>query len=174
MENRLDKAMIKYNEAQSIRKTYEQIVKRLKDERVGYDNQLAAIERSLKGKEHDFEELLLLSHDASHAKEVSEANLRRYEAQITVERMMRDKEVQEKKNAVKQRMEVTQKLEERARKDKEDRDFRQKESQFKIAQQMNEAQQNKIEEEKHKIKDYEDAFRQIKEATGVSDVNEVI
>ena len=35
LENRLDKAMIKYNEAQSIRKTYEQIVKRLKDERFG-------------------------------------------------------------------------------------------------------------------------------------------
>merc|ERR1711988_391214 len=32
LENRLDKAIIKYNEAQSIRKTYEQIVKRLKDE----------------------------------------------------------------------------------------------------------------------------------------------
>lgn len=30
LENRLDKAMIKYNEAQSIRKTYEQIVARLK------------------------------------------------------------------------------------------------------------------------------------------------
>ena len=37
-------------------------------ERVGYDNQLVAIERSLKGKEHDFEELLLLAHDATHAK----------------------------------------------------------------------------------------------------------
>jgi hypothetical protein len=35
---------------------------------VGYDNQLVAIERSLKGKEHDFEELLLLAHDATHAK----------------------------------------------------------------------------------------------------------
>ena len=34
LENRLDKAMIKYNEAQSIRKTYEQIVKRLKEERI--------------------------------------------------------------------------------------------------------------------------------------------
>lgn len=33
LENRLDKAMIKYNEAQSIRKTYEQIVKRLKARR---------------------------------------------------------------------------------------------------------------------------------------------
>lgn len=30
--------MIKFNEASSIRKTYEQIVKRLKEERVGYDN----------------------------------------------------------------------------------------------------------------------------------------
>ena len=44
LENKLDKAMIKYNEAQSIRKTYEMIVKWLKDEWVGYDNQLAAIE----------------------------------------------------------------------------------------------------------------------------------
>ena len=47
LENRLDKAMIKYNEAQSIRKTYEQIVKRLKEERIGFDNQLAAVERTL-------------------------------------------------------------------------------------------------------------------------------
>ena len=39
LENRLDKAMIKYNEAQSIRRTYEQIVKRLKEERIGFDNQ---------------------------------------------------------------------------------------------------------------------------------------
>lgn len=40
------------------------IVKRLKDERVGYENQLAAIEQSLKGKQHDFDELQLLSYDA--------------------------------------------------------------------------------------------------------------
>ena len=51
LENRLDKAMIKYNEAQSIRKTYEQIVKRLKEERIGFDNQLAAIERAAGGQE---------------------------------------------------------------------------------------------------------------------------
>lgn len=40
LENKLDKAMIKYNEAQSIRKTYEQIVRRLREERVGFDNQV--------------------------------------------------------------------------------------------------------------------------------------
>jgi coiled-coil domain-containing protein 151 len=61
MENRLDKAMIKFNEAMSIKKTYELILKRLKEERIGYDNQLSAIESSLKGKEEDLEELMKLS-----------------------------------------------------------------------------------------------------------------
>ena len=37
LENRLDKAMIKYNEAQSIKKTYDIILKRLKEERIAYD-----------------------------------------------------------------------------------------------------------------------------------------
>ena len=59
-------------------------MKRLKEERVGYDNQLAAIERSLKGKEHDFEELLLLKHDAYHAKELSQAELRKYETKVKI------------------------------------------------------------------------------------------
>ena len=64
LENKLDKAMIKYNEAQSIRKTYEQIVRRLKEERVGFDNQLAAIERTLAAKQRDYDELMLLSGTA--------------------------------------------------------------------------------------------------------------
>jgi hypothetical protein len=61
LENRLDKAMIKYNESMSIRKTYEQIVLRLREERVGFDNQLSALERTLIAKQRDYEELLLLS-----------------------------------------------------------------------------------------------------------------
>jgi len=52
LENKLDKAMIKYNEAMSIRRTYEQILERLKDERAGYDNRIHAIQKSLKAKQH--------------------------------------------------------------------------------------------------------------------------
>jgi len=40
LENRLDKATIKYNEAQSIKKTYEQIVARLKADQALYNAQL--------------------------------------------------------------------------------------------------------------------------------------
>ena len=68
LENKLDKAMIKYNEAMSIRRTYEQILARLKEERAGYDNQIAAIQKSLKSKGHDLNEFKLLLQDSKMAK----------------------------------------------------------------------------------------------------------
>jgi hypothetical protein len=170
LENRLDKAMIKYNEAQSIRKTYEQIVKQLKQERVAYDNQLAAIERSLKGKDHDFEELLLLSHDANHAKETAEAELCRFEAQVLVERLTRSKNVEDKKDEVQKRIDVKKADPSDRSPNREDSDFL-----MKVAGMAHSASnEERLQEEKQKIKDYESAFRRIKEATGVTDVNEII
>mmetsp|Transcript_12862 Transcript_12862/g.30864 ORF Transcript_12862/g.30864 Transcript_12862/m.30864 type:complete len:535 (+) Transcript_12862:79-1683(+) len=179
LENRLDKAMIKYNEAMSIRKTYEQIVKRLKEERVGFDNQLQAIERTLKAKEHDYEELLLLSHDAYHAKEMAQAELHRFEQGVMEERNQRDKEVQEKKALVQQRVEMNQRLEQRERMLKAQQDLdKSGEKALKSTAAMADIggalTHKEAEDEKKRMQDYEDAFRRIKEATGVSDVNEVI
>merc|ERR1719410_1026248 len=122
LENRLDKAMIKYNEAMSIRKTYEAIVKRLKEERIGFDNQLEGIERTLKAKERDYEELLLLSHDAYHAKEMAQAELHRFEQGVMEERNQRDREVQEKKSLVEQRVTMNKRLEQREKKLREKED----------------------------------------------------
>merc|ERR1712188_12139 len=56
LENRLDKALIKFNEAQSIKRTYEQIVKRLREERIGFDHQLTALERTFAAKQRGYEE----------------------------------------------------------------------------------------------------------------------
>jgi len=179
LENRLDKAMIKYNEAQSIRKTYEAIVKRLKDERIGFDNQLAAIERTLKSKERDYEELLLLSHDAYHAKEMAQAELHRFEQGVMEERNQRDKEVQEKKILVQQRVEMNHRLEQRERMLKKQQELdRQSEKQAKEAKEQQDqsasASNTFEEEEAQKVADYEKALNRIKDATGVSDVNEII
>ena len=86
LENRLDKSMIKYNEAVSIKKAYEAIVKRLREERVGFDNQLAAIERTLKAKDHDYQELLHMSRDANRAKEAAQVELHRFRQAFNDER----------------------------------------------------------------------------------------
>merc|ERR1719160_1982500 len=170
LENRLDKAMIKYNEAQSIRKTYEQIVKRLKEERTGFDNQLAAIERTLKSKERDYEELLLLSHDAYHAKEMAQAELHRFEQGVMEERNQRDKEVQEKKALVQQRVEMNQRLEQREKLLRQQQDLdRAGELALKTTTAMAELassmSHNEAEEEQQKISDYSEAFHKIKEST---------
>ena len=57
------------------------------------DNQLGAIEATLQAKEHDYEELLLMSHDASHAKDVAKAELAKLQALVAEERKARDKHV---------------------------------------------------------------------------------
>jgi coiled-coil domain-containing protein 151 len=53
--------MIKYNEALSLKKTYETILSKLTDERATYEQQLTAIEHSLKNKSYDLQELIGVS-----------------------------------------------------------------------------------------------------------------
>lgn len=177
LENKLDKAMIKYNEAQSIRKTYEMIVKRLKDERVGYDNQLAAIEQSLKGKQHDFEELLLLSYDAKHAKEVAEAELRKFQTQLEAKRELRDKEIAEQQKTVNQKIQ-NKNLDEEKNKQTHEQEILNKKKQYEEARKQkidsHQIDQNAVDKKKSQIEKYEESLRKIKDATGASDINEII
>eukprot|EP01022_Parablepharisma_sp_SALTPOND_P016480 TRINITY_DN241_c3_g1_i1.p3 TRINITY_DN241_c3_g1~~TRINITY_DN241_c3_g1_i1.p3 ORF type:complete len:294 (-),score=54.45 TRINITY_DN241_c3_g1_i1:1134-2015(-) len=119
LENKLDKAMIKYNEAMSIRKTYEMIVKRLQDERVGYDNQLAAIEKNLRGKEHDYEELLLLEHDAKYAQKEEEDKLAECRKKQTQYEECKKNEFLKQKTVLTKMYQQQKKMEEREREELE-------------------------------------------------------
>ncbi|CAK4521612.1 unnamed protein product [Aphanomyces euteiches] len=184
LENRLDKAMIKYNEAQSIRKTYEQIVKRLKEERIGFDNQLAAIERAAAAKNHDYEELVMLSADAAHAKDVTLAELERARSTYEEERRQRDKELREKQQVVKMKLDMNARLDQRERHKLElveeaaDALAPGESEVLKASLAVQTLRDGRISDEKKehrsKIDIFESAFRKIKEATGVTDVNEVI
>ncbi|GBG73684.1 hypothetical protein CBR_g17026 [Chara braunii] len=171
LEKMLQKAVIKYSEANNIRRTYEQIVKRLKEERIGFDNQLSAIARTLRAKDHDLEELLLMSHDANHAKEVAKAELERVDAQLLSDKQRREKDIAERRGQAKAKQDLNARLEAREKKRREyeeamgrrthDRDYRK-------------LSHDPTEEELRRISIYEEAFRKIKEATGVTDPNEII
>lgn len=179
LENKLDKAMIKYNEAQSIRKTYEQIVKRLKEERIGFDNQLAAIERTLGAKQRDYEELLLLSGDANHAREVALNELERVKGGYQEERRKREKELRESHQMVQVRRQMLERMKQRDKMRAQLAGTNDSSTNDATSQQaLSAVTQNMIANEKietrNKIDIFENAFRKIKEATGVSDVNEVI
>lgn len=184
LENRLDKAIIKYNEAQSIRKTYEQIVKRLNEEGITFDNQLKAIENTLKAKDHDYEELLLMAHDANHAKEAARAELQRFQQAVAEERRQREKELNERRAQARARQEMMTRAENRekmrqeivleAQGDLSVSDEQNLKKAVVTNQMYSQLNANKKEDEQEKITTYEEAFRKIRDATGVSDVSEVI
>jgi len=175
LENRLDKAMIKYNEAQSIKKTYEQILERLKEERIGFDNQLQAIERTLKGKDKDYVELLNMSRDANYLRELAKNELvqakNEFEEQVKEQR----KELDEKKKYVEARVNLTTDLakKEANRRRNQDEETTRRARSSSSSQQ---AQMSKsmVDDERDKYQVMEEKWRKIKEVTGVDDVNEVI
>jgi len=175
LEARLQKAVAKYEDAYEVRRTYEQIVKRLKEERIGFANQLEARELTLSAKEGDYEELLLMSHDANQSKELAKAELSKFEAQVSEERKLREKDLAERRSLVQKKQEMNADLE---RREKARREVMAQPPSFEDSRGKGGSQHTiteaDIEEEQEKIASYEAAFREIKEATGVADVNEVI
>jgi len=172
---RLQKAVTKYEDAQEVRRTYEQIVKRLKEERIGFNNQLEARESTMRAKEADYEELLLMSHDANQSKELAKQELSKFEGLVSEQRKERERELAERRALVAKKQEVNADLErrEKARKDAMAAGAPGGGEAPKGGSQHTITEAD-IEEEQEKIASYEAAFREIKEATGVADVNEVI
>ncbi|KAG2388346.1 hypothetical protein C9374_000510 [Naegleria lovaniensis] len=178
LENRLDKAMIKYNEAQSIKKTYEQILERLKEERIGFDNQLQAIERTLRSKDKDYVELLNMSRDANYLRELAKNELAQATAEFEESVKELRKELDEKKKYVEARVNLTTDLakkEATRRRNQDDEGSRKNRSSSSSSQQMlGYSKSGPPDEDRDRLQVLEEKWRKLKEVTGVDDVNEVI
>ena len=166
LENKLDKAMIKYNEAMSIRRTYEQILVRLKEERAGYDNQISAIQNSLKSKQHDCEEFKVLLQDAKQARGYSELLLKNTKL---------SKEAFEAHfNQLIEAHRKQSELEEREEKNEEKRKKMQNSNMQRTLSEESYEMKNVANNELEKrVKEYEDADKMIRETTGADDINEI-
>jgi coiled-coil domain-containing protein 151 len=98
---------------------------------------------------------------------------------VMEERNQRDKEVQEKKALVEQRVQMNKRLEQREKMLKQQQELdkagdRQMKELSASSDLTAGISGDHAQEERQKLQDYEEAFNAIKEATGVSDVNEVI
>merc|ERR1719506_2502880 len=113
LENRLEKAMIKYNEAQNIRRTYEQIVKRLKEERTGFDSHLKSLEETMRGKEKDHEDLEILARDAVASRDASRAELETLRVEYEEFVRWTEDQLNEQRAKVKAREEMENKMQQR-------------------------------------------------------------
>jgi hypothetical protein len=103
--------MIQNNEAQGICSTYDHIVKRLREERVSFDNRLTALERTLQSKQRDYKELVLLSADASYAKEVALQNLQKAKWSFDENKNNRARDIRDRQQQIRIRKQLLEKQE---------------------------------------------------------------
>ncbi len=175
MEDLLVKGAARYEDHYRTKMTYEQIVHRLKQERLTFPAEQKALESQLSQKEAEYEQLLLMSHDANLSKEVAKQELSKFELIVSEERKLREKELQQRRQLLHKKQQLAMELEKQER---ERRAALQEEEPSRSGDDAAKAHaaetQKLIEEEQQKIAAYEAAFQQIKEATGVADVNEVI
>ena len=174
MEDRLNECAARYDEEHRLKMSYEQVINRLKKEQLEWPAEIKSLEGLLGQKETDYEQLLVMSHDANSSKEAAKVELGKFESLVLDERKQRERELQERRQVLQKKQQLASELDrsERERRAALQEQQRQAgEDQVKLEAQKMEAL---IKEEHAKIAAYESAFQQIKEATGVSDVNEVI
>lgn len=143
----------------------------------------------MSAKNRDYEELLLLSGDANHARDVAKGERDRVRVAYEDEKKQRSSDLSDRHNELALRRQTQDLIKQRAEKHADMRAEEESkasgyaggaegEDSLRQAAALNTMTSNRIalerKENKTKIDIFESAFRKIKDATGVSDVNEVI
>ena len=143
-EERLVAAAHRYEESHRTKLTYEQVIERLKTEQLSWPEEVKALDTTLVQKEQDYEQLLLMSHgarpslrcppapvpllshpaparplapcaDANSSKEAAKAELAKFESLVADERRMRERELNERRQALQKKQTLATELEKNER-----------------------------------------------------------
>ena len=98
MEERLRSAAQRYDDEHRLKMSYEQVITRLKKEQLEWPAEIKQLETLLAQKETDYEQLLVMSHDANASKEAAKVELGKFESLVLDERKQREKELQERRH----------------------------------------------------------------------------
>lgn len=167
LENRLDKANLKCKEAEHIRKTYVQIKAKLEEEHKTFETKLDEMEQEIKRLRVELKDLKSMKNDAMIARDAAKTELQKQEQEVYSERKRRELEL----NKVKKEADEKQSQQELYSK-RLAAQGRGSITQDELTPEQR--QQLTGEDEQQKITTYEEMFKQIKEATGVSDTQEVV
>lgn len=165
LENSYDKTKLKNDEATHLRRIYEDIKRKLEVEAEKFPSILDAMESEINCTRTELKELNAMHDDAQISKEAAQTELAKHEKVVYTERKQREVELQKMKKEAEEKKMQHERI---------DRRIAQRSSiqQDDISPQDKQSSQG--EEQQQKITTYEEAFKQIKEATGVSDTMEVV
>ncbi|XP_038063526.1 coiled-coil domain-containing protein 151-like [Patiria miniata] len=163
VENNLDKARIKHETARKLQQTYIEIVRCLEEERLSLPKKLKALEGALEEQRHELRELTGISQDARIKRDQAKAELSVLEQTMIEAKRSRDRTLTRMKKQAEKQKEMADKIEKRARATLQTDD----------PSQESKRQSQMDEDNWVKVTTYEEAFKRIQEATGVSSIEEI-
>ncbi|XP_022085215.1 coiled-coil domain-containing protein 151-like [Acanthaster planci] len=163
VENNLDKARIKHETARKLQQTYLEIVRCLEEERLSLPKRLKALEGALEEQRQELRELTGISQDARIKRDQAKAELSVLEQTMIEAKRSRDRTLTRMKKQADKQKEMADKIEKRARATLQADD----------PSQESKRQSQMDEDNWVKVTTYEEAFRRIQEATGVSNIEEI-
>lgn len=165
LENSYDKTKLKIDEATHLRRIYEDIKKKLEVEAEKFPSILDAMEGEIQATRTELKELKAMHDDAQISKDAAQSELAKHEKVVYAERKQREIELAKMKKEAEEKKMQHERIERRIAQ-------RSAIQQDDVGGQEKQGMQG--EEQQQKITTYEEAFKEIKEATGVSDTMEVV
>uniref|UniRef100_A0AAZ3QJC7 ODAD1 central coiled coil region domain-containing protein n=1 Tax=Oncorhynchus tshawytscha TaxID=74940 RepID=A0AAZ3QJC7_ONCTS len=165
LENRLEKAQLKCQEAEHIMRGYLKLKAHLQEESLTFQSKLDELEAEILRQRQELKDLQVLNSDALLSKDTAKAELQRQEEQMYRERKDRECILTRYKKEAEDRKAQAERVERRAQR-----------AAMQPDELSSDAQRSAtgLGEEERAISTFEEAFRRIKEATGVTDTREVV
>ncbi|XP_054769861.1 outer dynein arm-docking complex subunit 3-like [Lytechinus pictus] len=164
LENRLDKANLKLHEAEHINRTYLAIKEQMIRDSLTFGNDLDGEENEIDHLKEELKELQAMNKDAQIARDAAKAELSKHEETVYRERREREEALAVLKKQAEEKKAHAERVERRLQRASiQHDDLTPEQKQFVTG-----------EEEEKKISTFEEAFQAMKEATGVSDLAEVV
>ncbi|XP_033949436.1 coiled-coil domain-containing protein 151 [Pseudochaenichthys georgianus] len=166
LENSLEKTQFKCKEAENIMINYQKLKSHLQDESLTFQGQLDSLEAEILKHREELHDMQIMNNNAQLSKEAAKADLQQLEECLYKERKERERIIASYRKKVEERKAQAEKTDRRAQRTAMQPDELSSEAQRSSPRIAGE--QEKV------ISTFEEAFRRIKEATGVTDIQEIV
>ncbi|XP_029015573.1 outer dynein arm-docking complex subunit 3-like [Betta splendens] len=166
LENSLEKTQFKCKEAENITTNYMKLKRHLQEESLTFQGQLDSLEAEILKNAEEHRKLQIMNHDAQLSKEAAKIELQQQEELLYRERKERESIIASYRKKVEERKAQAEKAERRTQRMTAQPDEPSSEPQRSTTRMAG--------EEDKATSAFEDAFQRIKEATGVTDIHEVV
>ncbi|KAM3925439.1 outer dynein arm-docking complex subunit 3 [Leptodactylus fuscus] len=164
LENRLEKAQLKLQESEHIYSVYQKLKDHMQEESLTFQSQLDLLEAEILRQRNELKELQTMNKDAVMSRDMARAELQSQEEDFHRERRERERILQEYKRQAEERRMYAERAERRAQRVTLPGEDAPTDIQL----------VSNVQEEEKAIQTYQEAFQRIKEATGVTDTQEVV